>query len=126
MEEGMGCLDCEDCSNCVSDVCVSSAEVDIYECCRCSSPDHDVVVAYDKSEPEYGLTFGMTLPQHHGFFKRIVLGVQYILGYKKQYSHYDEVILNKHNAEKLKQFIEKYLEASSDQDSSPLYQKEEH
>ena len=42
-------------------------------------------------------------------FKRIILAIKYIFGYKCKYGHYEEIILDRSNIKELKEIIE-YLE----------------
>lgn len=72
--------------------------------CKCSSAEHTLL--FESMDGDiYVSMFLSELP----LFKRIILAIKYIFGYKCRYGHYEEIILDKSNIKELKEIIN-YLE----------------
>ena len=60
--------------------------------CKCGSVEHQVSIAYDEEEKRFYIH--PHLYNSHNIFKRLVIGIKYILGYKCKYGAWDEIIIN--------------------------------
>lgn len=59
--------------------------------CDCHSQEHTIGVAFDTEHKEMMLF--TQLAKNKGFFKRLVLGVKYILGMETPYGQWDETLM---------------------------------
>lgn len=59
--------------------------------CDCHSQEHTIGVAFDIENKEMMLF--TQLARNKGFFKRLVLGVKYILGMDSPYGQWDETLM---------------------------------
>ena len=67
--------------------------------CACSSREHIIIFQYDE---EYNEIFcHVHLVNNRSFFKRFVIAVRYIFGYKCRYGSFEEIILDSTHSEKL-------------------------
>lgn len=64
--------------------------------CECSSAEHQLIVTKDNDYVYFQLHLAM-LP----WWKRLILGVKYIFGYRSKYGDFDEIIFNPETARKL-------------------------
>jgi hypothetical protein len=55
--------------------------------CQCFSPEHTLQFMYD--EDDKTLYSEIHLSQYRSFFKRVLVAIKYIFGYKCQYGHWD-------------------------------------
>ena len=60
--------------------------------CHCNSPEHQFILSYDSEEKEIYIT--PYLSSYLSFWKRIILAIKYIFGYRSKYGHWDCIILN--------------------------------
>ena len=65
--------------------------------CECNSPEHQFLITFEDSY------FVITpyLSPYLNFFKRLILGIKYIFGYKSSYGAFDSIMLSKKRAEQL-------------------------
>ena len=73
--------------------------------CSCQSPEHQMVFHYDDEDNE--VVAQPALNHFHSFFKRIVVGVRYIFGYECKTGHFDCVIINKREAQRIIEVLQK-------------------
>ena len=59
--------------------------------CDCHSQEHTIGVAFDIENKEMMLF--TQLARNKGFFKRLVLGIKYILGMESKYGQWDETLM---------------------------------
>ena len=71
--------------------------------CECGSHEHQMFVWYDEEFDE--IMFYPHLTTHRNFFQRLWYGIKYIFGYKSMYGAWDELLMEKDNAIKLRDFI---------------------
>jgi hypothetical protein len=85
-----------------------------YITCVCSHPDHVLRIDID-DQVEHGppeMTFQVRLNPYHGRFKRLVVGVKYILGrYDNQWA---DVVLKQRQVEALHNLTTNLIKASSE------------
>lgn len=85
-----------------------------YEC-RCESPEH--VLRFTYSEEEYykpdekeAVVYLNVFLSTGGFWHRVKEGVKYIFGHKSKYGHFDDWIMKREDAEKLRDLFNKVVE----------------
>lgn len=70
--------------------------------CACSSDEHQIILHKDEDcKMVYCSIHLVNLP----FFKRLVMAIKYIFGYKCMYGNFEEFILNKCHINKLENLI---------------------
>jgi len=91
--------------------------------CDCGSIEHQIVFqVYDYSEgltpdeltkwpieERQAMSMSVFLNQYRGFFKRLWVAVKYVFGYKCRYGHFDCVILETKDAERMIKGLQGYL-----------------
>ena len=73
--------------------------------CRCHDIHHQFVIStvdFDK-HPEVYLSVFL---YRHGFFKRLMNGLRYILGHRSALGYFDEVILRPEDAPRLRKVVD--------------------
>lgn len=70
--------------------------------CECHSTEHQIVINYDEED---NIVFCHIHLVKYGFFKRLVLGVRYIFGYKCRFGHWDEFIFSNKDVNKLEEIV---------------------
>ena len=78
--------------------------------CECYSDEHTLRFIYDGEM----LWTSVYLNGYRNIFKRIFVAIKYIFGYKSKCGDWDCTIIGRKEAEKLKNFIEKFLEQGKD------------
>ena len=73
-------------------------KVEYFECCY-HSLDHTIKFEYEEEYNE--LTLSISLFQFNNFFKRIWIALKYIFNQANRYGHYDCVIINQDDKERL-------------------------
>lgn len=71
--------------------------------CQCHSIDHQLVFSYDKDWDEVFVS--VYLKPEPNIFKRMVIAIKYIFGYKSIYGPFDEFIFKKSDAERLQEVV---------------------
>lgn len=71
--------------------------------CECCSSEHQIIVNHDIEDKEVYLSIHLNTQRN--FFKRILYGIKYILGYKCIYGAWDEIILSEKHVEVLENMI---------------------
>lgn len=74
--------------------------------CSCKSSEHIVRFMYDAEDKE--LYMEVQLSQYQNVFKRFLVAIKYILGYKSKYEHWDAVLVSTEEAKKLNKFLYKF------------------
>lgn len=86
--------------------------VEFFEC-ECSSAEHLVRFAYfiekDKTIEDDGLYFSVHLNSFDSFWERLKSATKYLFGYHCRYGQWDEVILKRTDAEKLRDMLNTYI-----------------
>jgi hypothetical protein len=78
--------------------------------CACSSSEHQIIIHPSLDDPEDKLYYCTIHLQSYGLFKRLLLGIRYIFGYKCKYGHWEEFILDSRHVEQLKNLSENLSE----------------
>lgn len=75
--------------------------------CNCEKPEHQIIIYKDKNF--YGgrreIIFTPHFYTHKNIFKRIIVAIKYIIGYKTKYGAWDSIIIDKNNYKPLKNAI---------------------
>ena len=80
--------------------------------CECSSVEHQIVFSKIYSNDEDKQIYcHIYLTDYPSFFKRILIGIKYIFGYKCKYGHWDEFILSNKHSDDLKEMSD-YLKTN--------------
>jgi len=79
--------------------------------CSCHSAEHQITFSRFRDRPEDSLVeydemnISVHLYTHKNFFKRLWIGLKYAFGYKSRYGHWDNILLEPKQVEKLGKFI---------------------
>ena len=78
--------------------------------CDCGHAEHTIrfIVNKDESYPE--LYTEMMMNSYHGFFRRILIAVKYIFGINCKYGHFDTWLLNRNDANRLREVLDEYID----------------
>jgi hypothetical protein len=86
--------------------------------CDCGDPTHQFITTYYPNDEDFQfLAVEILLNNSVKFWKRLWHGLRYAFGYKSRYGAFDEVLLNKDDAQKLKKFLEEFIENISKQEN---------
>lgn len=81
--------------------------------CECNTPEHQIIVTYcseDRGEDimdEHGIIYEdcidirIHLNTQNSFFKRLWIGIKYAFGYKSQYGHWDDFLLDPSDVDRI-------------------------
>jgi len=78
--------------------------------CDCFSNEHQLILCYISGDDELDfdmLTFQTYLNPTFGFWKRIIVGVRYIFGYKSAYGDWDDYVVNHEDCDKFIYYFQK-------------------
>ena len=70
--------------------------------CQCGNPEHQIIINTDENESVLQIHLN-----NLNLFKRIVLAIKYIFGYKSKYGEFESVIITKENYNPFKEMIKK-------------------
>jgi hypothetical protein len=73
--------------------------------CQCTSSEHTLKFIYDEEDKELYTT--IYLCQYRNIFKRILVAIKYVLGYKSRYGAWDCFLFKSSDIEKLQKLLEK-------------------
>jgi len=79
--------------------------------CECNSLEHQIIFWYDKDEKE--LYCEPHLSSYNNFFKRLILGIKYIFGYKSKFGNWDETIFKPEELNKLYKHLKDNYETTN-------------
>lgn len=77
--------------------------------CNCGLPEHQLVVQYFPKDETETCFINVHLVSVHSFWKRLWIGIRYISGHKSDYGEFDEVCLNKSEAEAFANFLRDFI-----------------
>jgi len=75
--------------------------------CKCGSTEHTLRFTFDKGNKE--LYTDIYLNQWRPLWKRILVGIKYIFGYKCKYGEWDCWVLNKADAKRLRDMCNDFI-----------------
>ena len=80
--------------------------------CDCHSHEHTLrlSIVYDKEVPDCEIYAHIFLNTYDNILKRIWTAIKYIFGYKCRYGHWDEWIISRDDAKRLRDFCDKMIE----------------
>ena len=76
--------------------------------CVCHSDEHTLRFIYDEDDNEFYTT--IFLNQYRNLFKRILIAIKYIFGYKCKYGHWDCWVLKYEDIDRMKKLLDKIHE----------------
>jgi phage-related protein len=71
--------------------------------CECHTVEHQLVFRHDPDEKYYALYIDVHLITYNNIFKRMWVSLKYIFGYKCRYGHWDEFIVKREDAQRMKE-----------------------
>ena len=81
--------------------------------CDCTSPDHQVIFSAweETGEPwDEEMFVHVSLNESLPWYKRVVAAVLYVFGLPAWRWHYDDVVLRKEDAERMRTFLDKFIQ----------------
>lgn len=81
--------------------------------CACSSTEHTLRFTFD---PEDGTVYvHVFLESDYRWYKRLLVAVKYIFGYKCKYGHWDETLIVPEEAKRLSDMLMRFHNASNEE-----------
>jgi len=81
--------------------------------CDCTSPDHQVIFTAWQEDNEHWdeeMFVHVSLKESLPWYKRVVAAVLYVFGLPAWRWHYDDVVLDKEAAERMRAFLDKFIQ----------------
>ncbi len=75
--------------------------------CDCMSQEHTFGIEFDAEDKE--AVIHVQLCQYRSFFKRLVVGIKYVFGYKSKYGHWDTTMLDEEKFMDLYNLMTRYI-----------------
>ncbi len=76
--------------------------------CECNSREHQIIIHHDTDD---NVVYCHIHLQKSGFWRRLLVGIKYIFGYKCRFGHWDEFIWTVEHAPQLRKLSDSLLEA---------------
>lgn len=70
--------------------------------CSCYSPEHYILVTFNKEEKEVYFNYFLETQK---WYKRILIGIKYIFGFRSKFGHFGEIIIDEKNTKVFKKII---------------------
>ena len=82
--------------------------------CDCGDVSHQFIISWYPDDEDWNdlLYFQVHLNQSNGFWKRLWDAIKYVFGFKCRFGAFDEILVNKHDAKRLKNSLEKFIKAN--------------
>ena len=82
--------------------------------CDCGDPGHQFIVSWYPDDEDWNdlLYFQVHLNQRYSFWKRLWIGIKYVFGYKCRFGAFDEILINKHDAKRLRTSLDDFIKAN--------------
>lgn len=91
---------------------VKEQEDEMYFDCVCHSLDHTIHFQIYEDEEDIELYLQVQLINYRNIFKRIIVAIKYIFGYKCRYGHWDCWTLRNQDSSRLKSILERYINSN--------------
>ncbi len=81
--------------------------------CDCTSPDHQVIFsAWENDDKAWDeeMFVHVSLNESLPWYKRVREAVRYVFGLPASRWHYDDVVLKKEDAERMRAFLDKFIQ----------------
>ena len=72
--------------------------------CACGDVEHQFVISKFEDEPQFYIEMHLS---DASFFRRLMIGLEYIFGKKSKYGAFEEIILHPEDIERLRKVIDK-------------------
>ncbi len=73
--------------------------------CNCGSCEHQAILNYWNDDEYPFVSMSFHLATWEGFLKRLWVGLKYAFGYKSRYGNFDEIIIDKKEANEIIKFF---------------------
>ena len=83
--------------------------------CECGSDEHTLRFTLDKEDGD--IHTSIFLNQYRPWWKRIYVAIRYVLGYNCKYGHWDNWILNRDDACRLRDMCDEFIEGTEHDDN---------
>lgn len=82
--------------------------------CDCGDVSHQFIVSWYPDDEDWNdlLYFQVHLNQSNGFWRRLWDAIKYVFGFKCRFGSFDEILVNKYDAKRLKNSLEKFIKAN--------------
>ena len=88
--------------------------------CDCGDVSHQFIVSWYPDDEDWNdlIYFTVHLSQSYNFWKRLWHGIKYIFGFKCRFGAFDEILVNKEDAKRLRDELDKFISAKRKEDGS--------
>ena len=80
--------------------------------CRCGSSEHTLRFTLDKGPDDPGIYTSIFLNDWKSFWKRLIMGIKYIFGYKSRCGHWDCWLMKRGDVERLKDMCDEFIKTN--------------
>ena len=70
--------------------------------CSCYSPEHCILVTFNQEEKEVYFNYFLETQK---WYKRILIGIKYIFGFRSKFGHFGEIIIDEKNIKVFEKII---------------------
>jgi len=79
--------------------------------CDCGDVSHQFIVSWYPDDEDWNdlLYVQIHLNQSYSFWKRLWIGIKYVLGYKCRFGAFDEILVNKEDSKRLRDELDKFI-----------------
>jgi len=77
--------------------------------CSCSCESHVLRFIWDP-DPENPMIYASMFLNSFSFFKRLWLAIRYVFGFKSEYGHFDEIMIQHHQLKKLRDMCDRFVQ----------------
>ena len=91
---------------------MSNEHRQLFTICGCGTPEHQFILSYfTDEEPEWRwLYLNVHLTTWRNPFRRLLAAVRYVFGYRCRFGEFDEVVMYRHHAEQVRDFLNEFIE----------------
>ena len=72
--------------------------------CNCGLPEHQFAITEDKEEDWYYMNVHLSTGN---FWNRLIVAVKYLFGYRCKYGEFEEIIIDRDQANRITRFLTK-------------------
>ena len=80
--------------------------------CDCGDVSHQFILSWYPEDGDWSdeLYIQIHLNQSNGFWKRLWHGIKYVFGYKCRFGAFDEILLDKNSAARLRNSLDEFVQ----------------
>lgn len=79
--------------------------------CDCHFIEHQGTFDYWADDPDF-VYVSFSLTDNYKWYQRLWLGIKYIFGYRSEYGHFAEVVMNRESVEELRDYLDSFVQAN--------------